>query len=160
MGADGLPNTFVPGRNLLFLTFAAALAYRRGVTHSSAACARPTIPAIPIAATRPSSALQAALILGMARPFELHTPLMWIDKAATWTLAHDLGGEGLIDLILEETHTCYLGERAHGMIGVMAAASARRAICGRRGGGSLWRGADATYSVSSPALCAIAHWSR
>ena len=87
MGADGLPNTFVPGRNLLFLTFAAALAYRRGLRDSSAACARPIIPAIPIAATTPSRRCRSRSTSAWTDSFEIETPLMWIDKAATWALA-------------------------------------------------------------------------
>ena len=94
MGEDGLPNTFVPGRNLVFLTFAAALAYRRGIRTSSAACARPTTPAIPTAATTPSRRCRWRSISAWTDEFVLHTPLMWLDKAATWTLAHELGGEG------------------------------------------------------------------
>jgi len=111
MGADGLPNTFVPGRNLVFLTFAAALAYRRGITHIVGGMCDTDYSGYPDCRDDTIRAMQAALSLGMARQFELHTPLMWIDKAATWKLAHDLGGEGLVDLIREESHTCYLGER-------------------------------------------------
>jgi 7-cyano-7-deazaguanine synthase len=82
----------VPGRNLIFLTFAAALAYRRGLRHVVAACARRTIQAIRIVATTPSKALQAAINLGMNTRLVLHTPLMWRDKRATWVLAERLGG--------------------------------------------------------------------
>ncbi|MGY4454115.1 7-cyano-7-deazaguanine synthase [Bradyrhizobium sp. i1.3.1] len=111
MGADGLPNTFVPGRNLVFLTFAAALAYRRGITHIVGGMCETDYSGYPDCRDDTIRAMQAALSLGMARQFELHTPLMWIDKAATWKLAHDLGGAGLVDLIREHSHTCYLGER-------------------------------------------------
>ena len=111
MGADGLPNTFVPGRNLVFLTFAAALAYRRGITHIVGGMCETDYSGYPDCRDETIRALQAALNLGMDRPFELHTPLMWLDKAATWKLAHDLGGAGLVDLIREHSHTCYLGER-------------------------------------------------
>ena len=111
MGADGLPNTFVPGRNLVFLTFAAALAYRRGIIHIVGGMCETDYSGYPDCRDETICAMQAALSLGMARKFELHTPLMWIDKAATWTLAHDLGGEGLVDLIRDQSHTCYLGER-------------------------------------------------
>jgi 7-cyano-7-deazaguanine synthase len=97
MGADGLPNTFVPGRNLVFLTFAAALAYRRGITHIVGGMCETDYSGYPDCRDDTIRAMQAALSLGMARPFELHTPLMWIDKAATWQLAHDLGGDGLVD---------------------------------------------------------------
>src|ERR1700710_1995684 len=99
MGADGLPNTFVPGRNLLFLTFAAALAYRRGITHIIGGMCETDYSGYPDCRNDTIKALQTALNLGMARPFELHTPLMWLDKAATWALAHQAGGTGLVDLI-------------------------------------------------------------
>jgi len=111
LGADGLPNTFVPGRNLLFLTFAAALAYRRGVRHIIGGMCETDYSGYPDCRDQTIRALNVAINLGMARPFELHTPLMWLDKAATWTLAQDLGGAGLVDLIREHSHTCYLGER-------------------------------------------------
>jgi 7-cyano-7-deazaguanine synthase len=112
MGADGLPNTFVPGRNLVFLTFAAALAYRRGITHIIGGMCETDYSGYPDCRDETIRALQVALSLGMARPFELHTPLMWLDKANTWALANQLGGAGLVDLIREHSHTCYLGERA------------------------------------------------
>lgn len=111
MGADGLPNTFVPGRNLVFLTFAAALAYRRGINHIVGGMCETDYSGYPDCRDDTIKALNSALNLGMARPFELHTPLMWRDKAETWALAHDLGGEALIDLIRDQSHTCYLGER-------------------------------------------------
>ena len=111
MGADGLPNTFVPGRNLVFLTFAAALAYRRGITDIVGGMCETDYSGYPDCRDETIRALNTALNLGMAKPFELHTPLMWLDKAATWRLAHDLGGRGLVDLIREDSHTCYLGER-------------------------------------------------
>jgi len=111
MGADGLPNTFVPGRNLIFLTFAAALAYRRGIAHIVGGMCETDYSGYPDCRDDTIRALQTALTLGMARPFELHTPLMRLDKAATWTLARELGGAGLVDLIREHSHTCYLGER-------------------------------------------------
>jgi 7-cyano-7-deazaguanine synthase len=110
-GADGLPNTFVPGRNLAFLTFAAALAYRRGITDIVGGMCETDYSGYPDCRDETIKALQTALSLGMARPFELHTPLMWLDKAATWALANELGGAGLVDLIREKSHTCYLGER-------------------------------------------------
>jgi 7-cyano-7-deazaguanine synthase len=111
MNADGLPNTFVPGRNLVFLTFAAALAYRRGITHVIGGMCETDYSGYPDCRNDTIQALQQALNLGMARRFELHTPLMWRDKAATWALADKLGGQGLVDLIREHSHTCYLGER-------------------------------------------------
>ena len=111
MGKDGLPNTFVPGRNLVFLTFAAALAYRRGITHIVGGMCETDYSGYLDCRNETIQALQSALSLGMAKTFELHTPLMWLDKASTWKLAHDLGGAGLVDLIREQSHTCYLGER-------------------------------------------------
>lgn len=111
MGEGGLPNTFVPGRNLVFLTFAAALAYRRGITHVVGGMCETDYSGYPDCRDDTIKALNTALNLGMARPFKLHTPLMWLDKAATWALAEDLGGKELIDLIVEQSHTCYLGER-------------------------------------------------
>jgi 7-cyano-7-deazaguanine synthase len=111
MGADGLPNTFVPGRNLVFLTFAAALAYRRGIRHIIGGMCETDYSGYPDCRDETIQALQTALNLGMNAQFELHTPLMWLDKAATWKLAHELGGAGLVDLICEHSHTCYLGER-------------------------------------------------
>jgi 7-cyano-7-deazaguanine synthase len=111
MGEDGLPNTFVPGRNLVFLTFAAALAYRRGIRHIVGGMCETDYSGYPDCRDETIKALQSALNLGMATNFQLHTPLMWLDKANTWKLAHDLGGAGLVDLIREHSHTCYLGER-------------------------------------------------
>ena len=111
MGADGLPNTFVPGRNLVFLTFAAALAYRRGIADIVGGMCETDYSGYPDCRHETIRALNAALNLGMARRFELHTPLMWRDKSATWKLADDLGGAGLVDLIRERSHTCYIGER-------------------------------------------------
>ena len=111
IGEGGLPNTFVPGRNLVFLTFAAALAYRRGITHIVGGMCETDYSGYPDCRDDTIKALNAALNLGMNRTFELHTPLMWRDKASTWALAGELGGEALIDLIREHSHTCYLGER-------------------------------------------------
>jgi 7-cyano-7-deazaguanine synthase len=111
MGEDGLPNTFVPGRNLVFLTFAAALAYRRGITHIIGGMCETDYSGYPDCRDATIKALQSALNLGMNKRFELHTPLMWLDKAATWQLADELGGARLVDLIREHSHTCYLGER-------------------------------------------------
>ena len=109
--ASGLPNTFVPGRNLVFLTFAAALAYRRGLRHIVGGMCETDFSGYPDCRDDAIKALQVALNIGMERRFVLHTPLMWIDKAATWRLAQQLGGGALVDLIVEESHTCYLGER-------------------------------------------------
>jgi len=109
--ADGLPNTFVPGRNLLFLTFAAALAYRRGIADLVGGMCETDYSGYPDCRDQTIRAMAQALSLGMDRSINIHTPLMWIDKAATWRLAQSLGGEPLVRLIVEETHTCYLGER-------------------------------------------------
>ena len=108
---SGLPNTFVPGRNLVFLTFAAALAYRRGIRHIVGGMCETDYSGYPDCRDDTVKALQVALNLGMERRFVLHTPLMWIDKADTWRLAQSLGGVRLTGLIVEESHTCYLGER-------------------------------------------------
>src|SRR5580692_4410931 len=111
LGANGLPTTFVPGRNLVFLTFAAALAYRRGISHIIGGMCETDYSGYPDCRDDTIKALRVALNLGMNGHFELHTPLMWLDKASTWKLARELGGAGLVDLIREHSHTCYLGER-------------------------------------------------
>ena len=109
--ANGLPNTFVPGRNLLFLTFAATLAYRRGASVLVGGMCETDFSGYPDCRDNTLKALQVALSLGLATPMTLETPLMFIDKAATWRLAEQLGGEALVKLVVEDTHTCYLGER-------------------------------------------------
>jgi 7-cyano-7-deazaguanine synthase len=119
MQANGLPNSFVPGRNLLFLTLAAALAYRRGLDVLVTGVCETDFSGYPDCRDDTMKAMQIALSLGMDKRFLIETPLMWIDKAATWQLAHALGeqsgvtegGTALVDLIVEHTHTCYLGER-------------------------------------------------
>jgi 7-cyano-7-deazaguanine synthase len=111
IGQEGLPNTFVPGRNLIFLTFAAALAYRRGLRHLVGGMCETVYSGYPDCRDDTIKALQVAINLGMEKRFVLHTPLMWIDKAATWDLARALGGDLLVDLIVEKTHTCYHGDR-------------------------------------------------
>ena len=111
MQADGLPNTFVPGRNLLFLTLAAALAYRRGIRVLVGGMCETDYSGYPDCRDETMRALQSALRLGMNTELTIETPLMWLDKSATWQLADQLGGTALIDLIRTETHTCYLGER-------------------------------------------------
>ena len=111
MQANGLPNTFVPGRNILFMTFAAALAYRRGIKHIVTGVCETDFSGYPDCRDDTMKALQVALNLGMESRFVVHTPLMWIDKAQTWELAKMLGREPLIELIREETHTCYDGDR-------------------------------------------------
>ncbi|MGA9865619.1 MAG: 7-cyano-7-deazaguanine synthase QueC [Acetobacteraceae bacterium] len=112
MGADGLPNTFVPGRNLLFLTYAAAIGYRRGLRRIVAGMCETDYSGYPDCRDDTIKAMQVALNLGMERRFVLETPLMWRDKAAAWALADQLGGAALIALVREETHSCYLGDRA------------------------------------------------
>lgn len=109
--AKGLPNTFVPGRNLLFLTFAAALAHRRGLRRLVAGVCETDFSGYPDCRDDTMKAMQVALNLGMESRFVIETPLMWLDKAATWALAHKLGAEALTNLIVEDTHTCYLGDR-------------------------------------------------
>lgn len=112
MGANGLPTTFVPGRNILFLTFAAAVAYRRGLRHVVTGVCETDYSGYPDCRDDTIKAVQVALNLGMESRLVLHTPLMWIDKAQTWTMAEGLGGQALVDLVAEETHTCYLGDRS------------------------------------------------
>jgi 7-cyano-7-deazaguanine synthase len=110
---SGLPNTFVPGRNLLFLTYASAIAYRREFKHLVTGVCETDYSGYPDCRDDTIKALQVALNLGMEKRFAIDTPLMWIDKAATWALARDLGGQALVDLIIEYSHTCYLGDREH-----------------------------------------------
>ena len=113
MESTGLPNTFVPGRNLLFLTLAAALAYRRGLQVLVTGVCETDFSGYPDCRDDTMKAMQLALSLGMDQRFLIETPLMWINKADTWAFAHDLGGKALVDLIVEHTHTCYLGDRTH-----------------------------------------------
>jgi len=108
---SGLPTTFVPGRNLIFFAFAGALAYRRGAKHLVAGMCETDYSGYPDCRDDTVKAMQLALNLGMERRFVLHTPLMWIDKAGTFALAQELGGDALVDLLVEETHSCYRGER-------------------------------------------------
>jgi 7-cyano-7-deazaguanine synthase len=112
MQDNGLPNTFVPGRNLVFVTFAAALAYRRGLRHLVVGVCETDYSGYPDCRDDTMKAMQLALNLGMETRFVLHTPLMWIDKAETWRLAESLGGAALVDLIRDETHSCYRGDRS------------------------------------------------
>ena len=113
MESSGLPNTFVPGRNLLFLTLAAALAYRRDLQVMVTGVCETDFSGYPDCRDDTMKAMQLALSLGMDKRFLIETPLMWIDKADTWALAASLGGQPLVDLIIEHTHTCYLGDRVH-----------------------------------------------
>jgi 7-cyano-7-deazaguanine synthase len=109
--ANGLPNTFVPGRNLLFLTFAAALAYRRGASVLVGGMCETDYSGYPDCRDNTIKATQVALSLGLAVPMTIETPLMWLDKAETWALTESLGGAALTELVIAHTHTCYLGER-------------------------------------------------
>jgi 7-cyano-7-deazaguanine synthase len=111
--ASGLPNTFVPGRNLLFFTLAAAIGYRRGIRHLVGGMCETDYSGYPDCRDDTLKALQATLSHGMDHRFVIHTPLMRRDKAASWSLARALGGDALVELIREETHSCYLGDRAH-----------------------------------------------
>ena len=113
MREDGPSNTYVPGRNLLFLTFAAARAYRRGLRHIVAGMCETDFSGYPDCRDDTIKALQVAINLGMERRFVLHTPLMWLTKAGTWQMADALGGCQLVDLLLEDTHACYIGDRMH-----------------------------------------------
>ena len=113
MGKDGLPNTFVPGRNLMFLTAAAALGYRRGIADLVGGMCETDFSGYPDCRDETIRATARALSLGLAQEVRIHTPLMFIDKAETWRMAKDLGGTALVDLIVEESVTCYEGDRAH-----------------------------------------------
>lgn len=121
MEASGLPNTFVPGRNLVFLTLAGALAYRRNLQVIVTGVCETDYSGYPDCRDDTMKAMQLALSLGMSKRLVIETPLMWIDKAATWQLAQDLGqavdsaggGDALVELIAEHTHTCYLGDRTN-----------------------------------------------
>ncbi len=113
MADTGLPTTFVPGRNLIFLTFAAALAYRRGARHLVAGMCETDYSGYPDCRDDTIKAMQVALTLGMDRRFVVHTPLMWIDKAGTFALAQGIGGDPLLQAVVELTHSCYLGDRSH-----------------------------------------------
>ncbi|MFZ2217935.1 MAG: 7-cyano-7-deazaguanine synthase QueC [Rhodoferax sp.] len=121
MEQSGLPNTFVPGRNLLFLTLAAAVAYRRDLQVIVTGVCETDFSGYPDCRDDTMKAMQLALSLGMDKRYLIDTPLMWIDKAATWRMAFELGeksgvaggGQALVDLIVEHTHTCYLGDREH-----------------------------------------------
>jgi 7-cyano-7-deazaguanine synthase len=113
MSESGLPNTFVPGRNLLFLTLAAALAYRRDLRVLVTGVCETDFSGYPDCRDDTMKAMQLALSLGMDLRILIETPLMWIDKAETWEMARALGGDDLVQLIIEHSHTCYLGDRVH-----------------------------------------------
>src|SRR5689334_9854136 len=111
MGANGLPTTFVPGRNLIFLTFAGALAYRRGARHLVAGMCETDYSGYPDCRDDTVKAMQVALTLGLDKRITIHAPLMWVDKAGTFAMAEDIGGTALLDLVIEDSHSCYLGDR-------------------------------------------------
>jgi 7-cyano-7-deazaguanine synthase len=134
MTAAGLPNTFVPGRNLLFFTYAAALAYRRGTSVLVGGMCQTDFSGYPDCRNDTLQMLASALALGMDAPVAIETPLMWIDKAGTWAMAHELGGDTLVGLIVEATHTCYLGDRTTVHAWAPAAAPALRATSEPKGG--------------------------
>jgi len=108
---SGLPTTFVPGRNLIFFSFAGALAYRRGARHIVAGMCETDYSGYPDCRDDTIKAMQVALGLGLDRRVTIHTPLMWIDKAATFALAEDIAGQPFLDVVVEDTHSCYLGDR-------------------------------------------------
>lgn len=110
--AQGLPNTFVPGRNLLFFTFAAAIAWRRGLRVLVGGMCETDYSGYPDCRDDTLKALQVTLGLGMDTRFRLETPLMWLDKAATWRLTEALGGAELVEVIRSLSHSCYLGDRS------------------------------------------------
>lgn len=110
---NGLPNTFVPGRNLLFLTLAGAIAWRRGITTLVGGMCETDYSGYPDCRRGTMDAQELTLARGMDRPYTIETPLMWLDKAETWQLAQTLGGDLLVELVIEDTHTCYLGDREH-----------------------------------------------
>jgi 7-cyano-7-deazaguanine synthase len=109
---NGLPTTFVPGRNLIFFSFAGALAYRRGARHIVAGMCETDYSGYPDCRDDTIKAMQVALGLGLDKRVTIHTPLMWIDKAATFALAEEIAGQPFLDLVVEDTHSCYLGDRA------------------------------------------------
>lgn len=113
MTAAGLPSTFVPGRNLLFLVYAAAVAYRRGISTLVAGMCETDYSGYPDCRNDTIRAQEQAIALGLDKPFSIQTPLMYVDKAGTWAMAEQLGGTALVELIREDTHTCYLGDRTH-----------------------------------------------
>ena len=110
---NGLPTTFVPGRNLIFFSFAGALAYRRGARHIVAGMCETDYSGYPDCRDDTIKAMQVTLSLGMDKRVTIHTPLMWIDKAATFALAEEIAGQPFLDLVVEDTHSCYLGDRTH-----------------------------------------------
>jgi 7-cyano-7-deazaguanine synthase len=113
LAENGLPTTFVPGRNLVFFCFAGAFAYRRGARHVIAGMCETDYSGYPDCRDDTVKAMQVALSLGLDKPITLHTPLMWLDKADTFALAEELGGQPFLDLVIEDSHSCYRGDRTH-----------------------------------------------
>jgi 7-cyano-7-deazaguanine synthase len=111
VGDSGLPTTFVPGRNLIFFCFAGALAYRRGVRHIVAGMCETDYSGYPDCRDDTVKAIQVAISLGLDKPISIHTPLMWVDKAGTFAMAEQIGGKAFLDLVIEDSHSCYLGTR-------------------------------------------------
>jgi 7-cyano-7-deazaguanine synthase len=147
MQANGLPNTFVPGRNLLFLNFAAALAYRRGASVLVGGMCETDYSGYPDCRDNTLKALQVALSLGLDAPMTVETPLMFLTKAQTWALTQRLGGDVLNALIVEHTHTCYLGER--GPLHAWGHGCGQCPACVlRRQGFEAWRAAGAGEAVA------------
>ena len=107
---NGLPNTFVPGRNIIFLTFAATVAYRRNLEVIVGGMCETDYSGYPDCRDDAIKALQVALNIGMDKRYSLDTPLMWLNKAETWKLAEQIGGKKLVDIIRTKTHTCYIGD--------------------------------------------------
>ncbi len=108
---SGLPTTFVPGRNLVFFCFAGALAYRRGARHLVAGMCETDYSGYPDCRDDTIKAMQVALTLGLDKRVTIHTPLMWVDKAGTFAMAEEIGGKAFLDLVIEDSHSCYLGDR-------------------------------------------------
>ena len=113
MNAGGLPNTFVPVRNLLFFTVAASVADRRGLSVLIGGMCETDYSGYPDCRDNTLKSLQVAISLGLDKSMTIETPLMWLDKAETWAMTERLGGESLIELVIEHTHSCYLGDREH-----------------------------------------------
>ena len=109
---SGLPTTFVPGRNLIFFCFAGALAYRRGARHLVAGMCETDYSGYPDCRDDTIKAVQVALSLGLDKRVTIHTPLMWIDKADTFAIAEEIGGKALLEIVIEDSHSCYLGDRS------------------------------------------------
>jgi len=110
---NGLPTTFVPGRNLIFFAFAGALAYRRGARHIVAGMCETDYSGYPDCRDDTVKAMQVALGLGLDRRIAIHTPLMWVDKAGTFAMAETIAGQPFLDVVVEDTHSCYVGDRTH-----------------------------------------------